>query len=123
MTTIYATNKHYTIEQFNAIRLSINYDGEVVCKYDLTDEAVRMMVEDFVEFMVEDKLIKRNTRNDLKSEVNAVVLQFVQKQTYELKEKARVRAEKELERAKEYAEWTAVHGETEFVEKYFGFVI
>ena len=86
MTQIYNTEKHYTVEQFNRIRMSINYDGEVICKYDMTKDAVKMLVEDLVEFMVEDKLIKRKEQNEVKAQVKASVTMFAEVQNAKLAE-------------------------------------
>lgn len=122
MKQIYA-NENYTVEQFNTVRFSISYNGDVVCKYDMTKESIKMMTEDLIEFMIEDKLIKRKEQNDIKMKVKASATMFMEIQKAKLKEEETIRKEKEKERERERLERLAKYGEDDVREMFFGIEI
>ena len=113
MKQIYS-NSNYTVEQFNTTRFSINYNGDVVCKYDMTKDAIKIMVEDLVEFMVEDKLIKRKEQNNIKTVVKTSATMFMETQIAKLKEEEKIRKEKEKEREKEKQKMLIRNMETDY---------
>lgn len=49
----------YSIKDLSETRLVVLYDKEMVCKYDKTKEGIKELIDDLVDFIIKDKIIKR----------------------------------------------------------------
>lgn len=76
MKTLY-TKGDYSIQEFNKERFRVCYLNELVCKYDKTREDSKIMLEDLVEFMTEDGLIKDNERANTKSDIKKSIKEYI----------------------------------------------
>lgn len=53
---------NYEIKTLNAERVRVLYDGEIICKFDRTEEAFEEMIESILDWAWEDGTIKSHDR-------------------------------------------------------------
>lgn len=67
---------NYTVNYVSATRLMVQYEGELVCKYDRTKEGIAELLADLIDFIIEDKIIKRKDEAITKANIKNAILAF-----------------------------------------------
>lgn len=75
MAIIY-TNNVYFIKAINANRFCIVFENDILCKYDNNKDGVKEMVEDFIGFAVEDKIITTRQQKEVKAMILEAIKNF-----------------------------------------------
>lgn len=67
---------NYSVNYVSATRVKIQYEGEQVCKYDRTTDGIKELLADLIDFLVEDKIIKRKDEDATKATIKNAILAF-----------------------------------------------
>lgn len=67
---------NYTVNYVSTTRVRILYEGEQVCKYDRTNDGIKELLADLIDFLVEDKIIKRKDESATKANIKNAILAF-----------------------------------------------
>ena len=67
---------NYEIKTLNAERVRVLYDGELICKFNRTEEDLTEMVESILDWAWEDGTIKSHDRNKVKANWIAKVMEM-----------------------------------------------
>lgn len=65
----------YEVKALNAERVRVIYDGELVAKFDRTEEDLQEMVESILDWAFEDGTIKSHARKKLYPETVKAILE------------------------------------------------
>jgi len=65
----------YEIKVLNATRVRVLYDGELICKFDRTEEDLQEMVTSILDWALEDGSIKSHARKAVKPAILAEVME------------------------------------------------
>lgn len=66
----------YSVNYVSATRIKVQYEGEQVCKYDRTTDGINELLGDLIEFLMEDKIIKRKDEELVKMRIQSAIVNF-----------------------------------------------
>lgn len=66
----------YTVNYVSAGRVAVLFDGGLVCKYNRTKDGLAELLADLIDFLVEDKIIKRKDEKATRTRVLTAITTF-----------------------------------------------
>lgn len=73
----------YTVKNLTKDRLCVVYaneeDSYMVCKYNKTEEDVKIMIADFIDWLIADKITKRKNEKEIAEKMLEAIKPFMPK--------------------------------------------